>query len=513
MIPELFLQDVLTVRNMQFSEDAGPMAHPIRPRSYIKMDNFYTSTVYRKGAEVIRLYEAVLGKQGFRKGMDLYFQRHDGQAVTCDDFLQAMQDANGVDLSGLAVWYSRAGTPQLTASVLFDPLGADGTGSLTLSLEQAIPPIPGKAPDDNATPLLIPVRIAILGPDAKPLNLRLRGESVDLGVETVLKFSQQEQVFEFEGVGSRRPVVSLLRNFSAPVRLTIEGQLDSDLTFLLRHDFDPFNRFEAGQVLAKKLLFHLYSRRMVGVEGSSSSSGADTTTDVNALEQELIEGFRCLLQDSSVDGQFKALTISLPSQSELLGSGFIPLCDPVVLHEEIVSLSSRIAQALRPELAAIIQEAQAAGEGEYVFDSAHVARRALVNKAYSYLVRLNDPAMEGELLQRMLRATNMTDEYAALLQLNALPLSDDRIREEALAAFYAKWKGDQLVMLKWIAAQALSERPGNCANLVRVSEDDCFSLTNPNSVESLYWAFAQTAVNFHAKDGSGYHHHHHYYYY
>ena len=497
------LQDVLTVRNMQFSEDAGPMAHPIRPKSYIKMDNFYTSTVYRKGAEVIRMYEALLGKQGFRKGMDLYFLRHDGQAVTCDDFLRAMQDANGVDLSGLAVWYSRAGTPQLTASVLFDPLGANGTGSLTLTLTQAIPPIPGKEPDNDATPLLIPVRIAILGPDAKPLNLYLRGESADLGAETVLKFNQQQQVFEFEKVGSQRPVVSLLRNFSAPVRLTFQGQLDSDLTFLLRHDFDPFNRFEAGQVLAKKLLFHLYTKRLCAAEGSSLQF-PDADTDTDTLEKELIEGFRCILQDSSLDGQFKALTISLPSQSELLGSGFIPLCDPVMLHEEIVALCSRIAQALRPELTAIIEQTQTACEGEFVFNSEHVARRALVNKAYSYLIRLNDSAIERALLQRMLRATNMTDEYSALLQLNGLPLSDDLVREEALAAFQAKWKGDQLVMLKWITAQALSERPGNCANLLRVAEADCFSLTNPNSVQSLYWTFAHTAVNFHAKDGSGY---------
>lgn len=214
------------------------------------MDNFYTLTVYEKGAEVIRMYEAVLGKQGFRKGMDLYFQRHDGQAVTCDDFLAAMADANGEDLSALARWYSQAGTPALDVQQHHDA----AAGTLTLRFSQRTPPTPGQA---DKQPVLIPVRTALLGADGALLPLRIGGQA--LGTETVLRVTHAEQEFVFEGVGAARPVPSLLRNFSAPVRMTVGGQTDADLLFILAHDTDAFNRYEAGQVLAKKLLLSLYA--------------------------------------------------------------------------------------------------------------------------------------------------------------------------------------------------------------------------------------------------------------
>eukprot|EP00597_Dinobryon_sp_UTEXLB2267_P004157 CAMPEP_0170061954 /NCGR_PEP_ID=MMETSP0019_2-20121128/3352_1 /TAXON_ID=98059 /ORGANISM="Dinobryon sp., Strain UTEXLB2267" /LENGTH=922 /DNA_ID=CAMNT_0010267961 /DNA_START=14 /DNA_END=2782 /DNA_ORIENTATION=+ len=483
------IQDVLTVRTLQFAEDAGPTAHPIRPDSYLKMDNFYSSTVYRKGAEVVRMYEALLGPAGFRAGMDLYFARHDGQAVTCEAFLEAMQDASGQDLRGLLSWYSRKGTPAVTAE-LSREVDSEGQVLLCLQLTQSLPA-------DQGGPLLIPFRMALLGPDGLPLPLCLlpppgvTALPQELGPEAVLRLAESRQQFVFRlPPSSPSPVASLLRGFSAPVRLTVHGQTDEDLLFLLAHDSDAFSRFEAGQQLARQLLLGLYARNLVQPEEADEA--------LVRAEQALAAAFRGLLVSPQLDGQFKALAVSLPARAEL--QGLIPLCNPLALHHQIAGLARRLAASLRTDWQAIADGQQQ--EQKYYQEDDVVGGR----KALFYLALLGDPAVEADLLERQRHATNMTDELAALTALVGLPLGHS-LRDQALSLFLAKWSGHSLVLLKWLSVQALSEQPAllHCPLLQALAQPRCgFSLTNPNSVLALFWSFAQTAEGFHAADGSGY---------
>lgn len=489
------VEDVVRLRAAQFTEDAGPMAHPIRPDSYIKMDNFYTLTVYEKGAEVVRMYEAILGKEGFRKGMDLYFKRHDGHAVTCDDFLAAMSDANNEDLSAISKWYGQAGTPNLNVTGHFD----EAARTYTLKFVQSIPPSPGQETKD---PVLIPVRTSLLGTDGSPLTLRLRksmngaSTAADIGTETVLRVTDSTQEFVFEGIEAR-PVPSLLRGFSAPVKMTIQGQTDEDLIFLLAHDTDPFNRWEAGQVLAKKLLLNLYS-----AAADSSNANAplvDRLTAAGGVKPNLVDAFRALLTDPSVDGQYKAFAISLPADTELIAA--IPGADPTLLHGVRDYVVKELALRLRPELEAAVKENDDPVGTPYVFNAAACARRALKNKALGYLASLKDASVTEELLRRFKSAVNMTDEISALA---ALDLAGGAARKEALDSFYEKWKNDPLVILKWVALQSGSNAEGNVAAVRELVDHPAFNINNPNNCYSLFLAFARSPVNFHAEDGSGY---------
>ena len=469
------LSTVATLRAGQFDEDRGPMAHPVRPDSYIKMDNFYTATVYNKGAEVVRLYETVLGKDGFRKGMDLYFKRHDGQAVTCDDFLAAMADANNVDLSSLAKWYGQAGTPDVVVDVNYD----EAAGTLALAFTQSVPPTRGQP---NKVPVLIPVRTALIGADGNLIPLVLRGKG-SVGTETVLWFTEQQQTFVFENVGASRPVPSLLRRFSAPVKCIINGQTDDDLRVILQHDTDEFNRYEAGQVLARKIILALYHGpadfASVGVPAS------------------LIEAFRAILLDGKIDGAFKAFALTLPSQAELVG--LIPACNPLRLHHVVEFVNKTLAEQLRKHLETVVAGV-VADEPPYIFNATEVARRALVNKAFGFLSRLGDASIESKILQRMRNAKNMTDESAMLNCLNYVCPS----RAIALEEFAEKWKNEPLVLLKWLTIQAMAEIPGNIPAVHKLMSSPAFTLTNPNCCYSLLLGFGFSAVNFHAEDGSGY---------
>jgi aminopeptidase N len=472
------LGTVATLRAGQFDEDRGPMAHPVRPDSYIKMDNFYTATVYNKGAEVVRLYETVLGKAGFRKGMDLYFKRHDGQAVTCDHFLAAMADANGVDLSSLGKWYGQAGTPDVAVEAHFDAAAAGGT--LTLTFVQSVPPTRGQP---EKVPVLIPVRMALISPaDGKLIPLVMQRKGFTGATETVLWFTEKQQVFVFEKVGSTRPVPSLFRGFSAPVKVSVANQTDEDLRVILQHDTDEFNRYEAGQVLARKIILSLYHGQQnfetVGVPAS------------------LVEAFRAILVDEKLDGAFKAQTLSLPSQGELIG--LIPACNPLRLYRVVEFVNKTLAVELRPLFEAVV--ASVGDEPPYVFNATEVARRALVNKSFAFLSRLGDAAIEAKILQRMRNAKNMTDESAMLNCLNY----DCPSRAVALAEFAAKWKNEPLVLLKWLTIQATAEITGNIPNVKALMASSAFTLTNPNCCYSLLLGFGYSAVNFHAEDGSGY---------
>ena len=485
------IEDVARLRAAQFVEDAGPMAHPIRPESYIKMDNFYTLTVYEKGAEVIRMYEAVLGKEGFRKGMDLYFKRHDGQAVTCDDFLAAMADANNEDLTALSKWYGQAGTPILRVTGTFD----DAAKTYTLSFSQMTPASPGQ---DAKQPVLIPVRTSLLGTDGVALPLRLAGsgDAIATTDELVLRVTEATQEFVFEGI-QERPVPSLLRGFSAPVKMAVEGQTDEDLVFLLAHDTDPFNRWEAGHLLSKKLMLALYT---AAAETAASNAPLEGRLGAaGGVKENIIDAFRAVLLDDRVDGQYKAFAISLPADTELISA--IPDADPTLLHAVRSYVVKELAKKLRPELEAALAANDDAAGTPYEFNAAACARRALKNKALGYLASLKEESVTEELLRRFREAANMTDEISALA---ALDLAGGDARTQAMDAFYEKWKSDPLVLLKWVALQAGSNVEGNVARTRELVQHPAFNITNPNNCYSLFLGFARSAVNYHAEDGSGY---------
>ena len=465
---------VSALRSLQFKQDQSAMAHPVRPDSYQKMDNFYTTTVYNKGAEVVRMYETVLGKDGFRKGMDLYFKRHDGCAVTCDDFLAAMSDANHRDLSDLAKWYSQAGTPEVTVKSSFDV----AAGSFTLTFAQSVPPTRGQ-PDK--VPVLIPVRMSLIGQDGILLPLTLQGGEA-LGTEAVLWFTKKEQAFTFENVGTARPVPSLFRRFSAPVKVTIEGQTDDDLSTILRFDTDSFNRAEAGQVIGRKIVLALYHAVDYESQGVPNS---------------LIAAFRAIVTDSSLDGAFKAHALSLPSHSELVGE--IPECDPVRLHNVLKFVYLTVARSLRAEFEDQLASAPLE-ESAYVFNAVEVARRAIVNMSFAYLSYLKDASIEARILSRMQKATNMTDEIAMLNCLNY----NCNSRPIALESFAAKWAKDALVMLKWLTIQSTAEIDDNIPAIQAAMTSSHFTITNPNCCYSLLLAFGVSNTNFHKIDGSGY---------
>ena len=480
--------DVIRLRSAQFTEDSGPMAHPVRPDSYIKMDNFYTVTVYEKGAEVVRLYETLLGKDGFRKGMDMYFQRHDGSAVTCDDFLNAMADANGEDLAAVSRWYGQAGTP----TVRIEPAYDSSTKTYSLKCTQMIPATPGQ---DNKVPVMIPIKTALLGPDGSLMQLRLQGSSDSPNTELVLRLVEDSQTFIFEGIEAE-PVPSLLRGFSAPVKMDIVGQTDQDLEFILANDTDPFNRWEAGQILARKIILSLYDAAISRKDGESLEEAA---RNAGGVSSNLVEAFKSVLQDTSLDGQFKALATGLPALSELVGS--ISGADPVVVHQVRSFVIKELASRLRPELEAALKDNEDTPGTPYVFSAQACARRALKNRAVMYLASLKDEATTESTFQRLKEATNMTDEISALA---ALDIAGGPRRDEAMSLFFDKWKHEPLVLLKWFTLQAESNQEGNIATMEKLIDHPSFNIKNPNNCYSLFGGFSRSAMNFHSPDGSGY---------
>jgi len=472
------INDVKVVRGSQFPEDEGPMAHPIRPDSYIKMDNFYTNTVYRKGAEIINIYKTMLGVDGFRKGMNLYFERHDGQAVTCDDFLKAMADANSRDLSSLGKWYSQAGTPQLTITTHYNP--EDKT--FKIKATQKTPPTPGQP---TKGPVLIPIRIGLLGPDGKELGIKLSPQD-DHVFETVLEFDQVEAEFVFIDVPSR-PVPSILRSFSAPVRLTVEGQTDDELVFLLTHDTDDFNRWEAGQRLTKNLILALY-------EDAKTSAPA-----FGEVPQYLIQAFKAVLEDDNINGKFASMVLTLPSEKELTSE--IPETDPVLLHQITSHVTKQLSLALEDALTKTLARCDAPLEEVYDLSRTQMSNRALKNCCLGYLATLEKSQYLEDCLRRFRVASNMTDSIAAL---GALIDIDCKERKIALEEFYTKWKDEFLVVNKWLTLQAMSNLENNLAQVEALFEHEAYHETNPNCNYALFLGLAASAVNFHMKDGSGY---------
>jgi aminopeptidase N len=469
------IQDVVRLRTFQMPEDAGPTAHPIRPESYISMENFYTPTVYEKGAEVVRLYETLLGRDGFRRGMDLYFQRHDGQAVTCDDFRGAMASANGVDLSDLEAWYSQAGTPELEARGDHD--AASKTFALTLAQSY-----PDAGEDDPRGPVPIPVRLALLAPDGAEIPLRLAGEAAAAGRERVLLLEESQQRFVFTDVPVA-PVPSLLRGFSAPVRLRARRTRE-ELAFLMGRDRDAFNRWDAGQQLATGLLLELAAAEREGRRPP--------------LDPLFVEAFGRLLADPDLDGSLVAMAAALPDE-RLLAQEMVTI-DVDALHAVRERAVVELARAHRRTFEAIL--ARCAPDGAYRSDRASIDRRRLRSTALRYLASLGEPAITGIVYEQFERADNMTDRQAALRILADLDAPE---RERAFDAFHGAWRRDPLMLDKWFTLQAMSSLPDALARVQRLARHADFTLANPNRVRALVGTFASAnPVRFHAAGGGGY---------
>ncbi len=464
------IDDVRMLRTHQFAEDASPMAHPVRPRCYIEINNFYTLTVYEKGAEVVRMYHTLLGAEGFRRGMDLYFERHDGQAVTTDDFRRAMADANGVDLEQFALWYEQAGTPVVEASDHWD----ESSGRYELVLRQHIPPTPGQP---EKQPMLIPVRLGLLGPAGETLPLDAEGRT-----ETVLRLTEAEQRFVFEDLPAR-PLPSLLRGFSAPVRLEYPWS-DAQLAFLMAHDDDDFNRWDAGQRLCERVL-------LAGVE-------AQRAGHTEPFPDLLREAFGRVLADRDRDPAFVAEALSLPGEALLAER--MEVVDVDGIHVVRQALKRHLALALEADWLAAWEENRETRPDDLSAEA--LGRRRLLNLSLDYLVETGAETHRQRALEQYRAARNMTERMGALRALNAFPSPE---RSEALEDFGKAWKDDPLVMDKWFTLQAIAPFPETLDRVLSLMQHPHFSIRNPNRVRALVGAFVQSnPVGFHRRDGLGY---------
>jgi aminopeptidase N len=468
------IDDVRMLRARQFPEDAGPMAHPVRPESYVEVNNFYTATVYEKGAEVVRMLQTLVGREGFRRGMDLYFQRHDGQAVTTDDFVQAMADANDVDLNQFRRWYAQAGTPVLKASGTYDAAARE----YRLTLEQYTPATPGQV-DKQA--LHIPVRLGLLDSDGGDLPLALAdGSRLEAGQPLELK--QGSASFTFIDI-PHRPVLSLLRGFSAPVRVQTDLD-DQELAFLFAHDSDEFNRWDAGQELATRVL-----QRAIG----EITNGVAPTVD-----RLYLDAIEIMLARTDLDPALVAEALIPPSEGML--TELAECADPEVIHEARMAMRRAVAQTLRDRLLEVYERNR--DSGPYYFESAAVARRRLKNCVLAVLAANPDPETVGLLMDQYDRADNMTDRMGALAPLVDIESAE---RETALADFYERGRSDALVVDKWFALQATSSLPSALGRVEELLHHPAFEIRNPNKVRALIGSFAhRNLVRFHAADGAGY---------
>ena len=472
------IRDARFIRDRQFKEDGGPDAHPVRPGAYKEINNFYTTTVYHKGAEVIRMMHTLLGPEGFRRGMDLYLARHDGSAATTDDFVTAMEDGAGADLSRFRRWYSQAGTPVLRVEDGYDP----ERRTWSLRVRQELPPTPDGSPTD---PVHLPLAVGLVARDGgmlRPEPPPARDPSEDGTM--VLDVREPEERFVFRGIDVR-PVVSVLRGFSAPVRIAMERP-DEDLVTLLSHDPDPFARWDAGQTLALARLDRLIE------------AGGGPGPGVEAADATFVEAMRAVLRDPSIDGAFAAEVLTLPSEGYLADR--MERIGVDAIHRARRTLQRALGEALEPDLSEV--RGRLRTRARYRFDAEGMARRALANACLGYLAATESPAARRECRDQFASADNMTDAIAAL---GCLARIDCEEREEALARFEERWRGNPLVMDKWLALQATSPLPGTLATVVDLMSHPAFDAANPNRFRSLVHAFCEgNPVRFHAADGSGY---------
>lgn len=467
------ISNVRALRSVQFVEDAGPLAHPVRPESYIEMNNFYTATVYEKGAELIRMMHTLLGPDKFRKGMDLYFERHDGQAVTCDNFVQAMQDASDIDLTQFRLWYSQAGTPQLEITQEYNAQQK----IYKLMVKQSCPSTPGQA---QKNPLHIPLKMALFSAQGQQLELQLADKS-EKTKEKVLAITQAEQAFTFINI-AEHPVPSLLRNFSAPVKLKVNLSLQQ-LIFLMVHDTDHFNRWEASQQIATKIMLNLVADYQQGKPLS--------------LQADFIEAVRQLLTAKHIDNALIAQILILPSEVYL--GEMMSIIDVEAIVTVRRFMREQIALRLKMELMEVYH---ANMDTHYHFTAEAVGKRSLKNVCLQYLMLTPDELSEGLALQQFEQSDNMTDEIAAF---QALAHADTVHRQTAIDNFYQKWQHNPLVVDKWLMVQATADLDDTLDNIKGLLKHPAFVNTNPNKVRALIGAFGSGNFNrFHAKSGEGY---------
>ena len=468
------IADVRGLRAAQFPEDAGPLAHPVRPAAYIQINNFYTATVYQKGAEVIRMMHTLLGEAGFRAGMDLYFERHDGQAVTCDDFAAAMEDANGADLGQFRLWYSQAGTPELDVTGAYDARAK----TFSLTVAQRVPPTPGQ---EQKAPMHIPLAVGLLDRTGGEIPLHLEGDPGGGATTRVLDVRAPVQTFRFTGVQAA-PVPSLNRGFAAPVRMHSELS-DHDRAHLFAHDPDPFARWEAGQQYATKVLLE-----MVG----AVQRGERPVTD-----EALIGAIRATLQDKRLERAFVAQAVLLPAETYLADQMQVADVDAVFAARE--QARRDIARALGAEWTEAYHQNRT--NVPYAPDPEQAGQRALKNVTLGYLGAIADAAAVDLVRSQYRGSDNMTDTMGALIVVNDI---DKPERPDLLDDFYRRYSHDALVVEKWLGLQALSRLPDTLAVVEGLLGHEAFSLRNPNKVRALIGSFTGNTIRFHAADGSGY---------
>jgi aminopeptidase N len=451
------IEDVRTLRAAQFPEDQGPLAHPVRPESYMEISNFYTATIYNKGAELIRMMALMLGTDRFRSGTDLYFERHDGQAVTCEDFVRAMEDGGGIDLSQFRLWYEQAGTPRVKALMAHDPVSRD----VVLTLRQSVPATPGQP---EKQPMAIPLRVALFD----------RASGAHHG-DQLLTLTETDQSFAFPGFATT-PVLSINRGFSAPVVVETDRS-QQDLAFLSAHDDDPFARYEAMQQLMVNVLV---------------ASVAGHAVD----EAPVVEAIRNTIADPALDAAFVAEVVRLPSEAYL--GDQMAVVDPDAIHTARDALQERIGAELEPEWRAIHERTESNG-----FSLSPQARgaRKLRNAALTYLFASGAEDADTIAFGQFDRADNMTERQAALATLAS---GTSARREAALDIFYNRYAKDALVLDKWFQTQALAFHPDTLAQVAELARHKDFTLSNPNRVRALYGAFAANQWAFNHKSGEGY---------
>lgn len=485
------VEDVIFLRTHQFAEDGGPMAHPVRPDSYMEISNFYTLTIYEKGAEVVRMIHQLLGPQRFRQGSDLYFERHDGQAVTTEDFVRAMEDASGVDLTQFRRWYTQAGTPEVTVRATHDP----ELKVYELEVRQSCPPTPGQAVKQ---PFHIPLRVALLDAAGDELPLRLDAAEPESGAvvtDRVLDVTQPLQRFVFHDI-AEPPVPSLLRSFSAPVKLDFDYSRDQ-LMFLMTRDTDGFNRWSAAQDLStgilRELLDQYQQQQPLQLDARLSRAYGDV------LQAALEDAGRT---EPQLDQAMLAHLLVLPSEAYL--HELFAQIDVEGTHAVREYVADALAREHADAFARLYQHCQS--DAAYQADAAGIGRRALKNVCLSYMMRLPEPTWLQQCYQQFQQGGNMTDVDAALRQLvNSRYAEAAPLREQALAQFYQTWKHEPLVVNQWFSVQATDSRPDTLQRVQALMEHEAFDLLNPNKVRAVISAFCSSnAINFHDASGDGY---------
>jgi aminopeptidase N len=467
------INDVKALRMRQFVEDAGPLAHPVQPQSYIAIDNFYTATVYEKGYEVIQMLQTLVGPEGYRKATDLYLKRHDGQAATVEDWVKCFEDACGRDLKQFRLWYQQSGTPTLEAAGKYDATNK----TYALTLKQSLGPTPGQP---TKKPMVIPVRLGLLGSKGA-LPLTLEGENASGPDERVVELNSAQQTFTFVGV-EEAPLLSLGRHFSSPVHFKVPVDRRSLATQMGR-DTDAFNRWEAGQSLAGDVL------RQMSVEAKSGGEPQADSTYVESIGQALAR--------AGEDHAFAALMLMPPLESEMALAMEQP--DPDAIHTARTALIRTVAAAHRPRFEALY--AQLDSKGGFSPDAASAGRRALRNAVLRFLTAADDEASATKAEVHYRAATNMTDLIAGLA---ALTRMDSPQREKAFAHFHDRFRADPLVLDKWLSLQAGSCLPDTVDSVRQLMNHRAFDIKNPNRVRALIGAFSANHLRFHAKDGAGY---------